>query len=50
MADDQVKFRTEDGRWVDSREEAATITFEAYGETWGPFTPREVGYLNSQGL
>jgi hypothetical protein len=46
--EEDAKFLTEDGRWVKTREEAATIFIEQWGERYGPFTPREVGYLDSQ--
>jgi hypothetical protein len=46
--DADAKFLTEDGRWVKTREEAATIYIEQWGERYGPFTPREVGYLDAQ--
>lgn len=41
-------FRTEDGREVETREEAATVYVEQDGERLGSFTPREVGFLATQ--
>lgn len=52
---DKTHWRTEDGRRVHTREEAATIYVHAYPDplvapdgVYGPFTPREVGYLTAR--
>lgn len=45
---DRPHFHTEDGRRVHTREEAATVYVYQDGEAFGPFTPREVGYLTAR--